>query len=504
MKRLFTLMMTAVTAVTVMATDYTDKLLVLVNGQGGEQDATISVTEHDGLYDLNLKNFILKDGSSFMPVGNVELTNITPLFDGGVVVLRANQQVAISEGDQEGVDSWMGPLLGQLPVELVATIDGDQLYALINLDLTETLGQVIEVRFNKTFIDGKGIQIPNGDFELWHTSTGSYEEPNAWHSFESATGDYASLAGHHISKSDKGRNGSTCARIYATSMLWGLVVANGTMTTGRMNAGATSASDKTNNAYIDMSLTDTDGNGDPFYVALNSRPDSLAVWLQFKQGKETSDHPYATVSAAITDGTYFQDPQDKEYTNIVATAANRKIEQTPKDEWVRFSMPFEYTENNVKPRALLITISTNADAGQGSANDEVLIDDISLIYNGGLASLNVEGFSPDKYDYTASKEMTLDEIKAVANAQGARVMKALVDDAQGKRAEITVLSADLKTCNVYTIDFPITDGIQSVPSGSRPAVTYNLNGQQVNSVKAGQVYLIRQPDGKVVKVSGRR
>ena len=49
-------MMAATTALMAQATDYTDKLLVLVNGEGAEQESTISVTEHDGLYDLNLKN----------------------------------------------------------------------------------------------------------------------------------------------------------------------------------------------------------------------------------------------------------------------------------------------------------------------------------------------------------------------------------------------------------------------------------------------------------------
>jgi hypothetical protein len=138
----------------------------------------------------------------------------------------------------------------------------------------------------------------------------------------------AALAGHHIEKSDNGRNGSSCARLLATSIFG--IVANGTMTTGRMNAGSMVASDPANHAYIDMSQTDLDGNGDPFYVALNSRPDSLVLWVQFHQGTANSDHPYATVSAAITDGTRYQDPEDQAYDNVVARAADNKIAVTGK------------------------------------------------------------------------------------------------------------------------------------------------------------------------------
>ena len=59
MKRLFTFLTIAIAALTVQATDYTDKLLVVVNGKSSVQDATISVTKNGNLYDLNLKNFIL-------------------------------------------------------------------------------------------------------------------------------------------------------------------------------------------------------------------------------------------------------------------------------------------------------------------------------------------------------------------------------------------------------------------------------------------------------------
>ncbi|MBQ1611505.1 MAG: hypothetical protein II087_06360, partial [Muribaculaceae bacterium] len=71
---------------------------------------------------------------------------------------------------------------------------------------------------------------------------------------------------------------------------------------------------------------------------------------QFNQGTPNSEHPYATVSAVITDGSRYQDPEDQAYTNVVAKAANRQISVTGKDvepnpKYVVY--PLNLTANNV-------------------------------------------------------------------------------------------------------------------------------------------------------------
>ena len=496
MKRLFTLMMVASATMTALATDYTDRLLVLVNGEGTEQHATISVTEHDGLYDLNLRNFVLMNGDSPTPVGNVQLTDIVPATDGEAIFLHANQLITVTDGDDADMPFWLGPMLGELPVDVLAVLEGGNLRALINLDLMATMQQIVQVRFGQTLVTGQGYHIPNGDFEAWHTSADTYVEPNAWHSFESASGSLAPLAGHHIEKSDNGLGGSACARIFATSIFG--IVANGTMTTGRMNADALAASDTHNNAYLDMSKTDLDGNGDPFYVVLTHRPDSLVFWMQFHQGTPNADHPYATVSAVITDGTYFQDPQDKEYTNIVATAANRQMSVTD-GEWRRIAVPFVYTDNNVEPKAILVTISTNADAGQGSANDEVLVDDLTLCYSSRLADLNIEGFAPDVYEYTLEQNV---ELSPVAESRDAYVTVTTSETAAGRQAVITVYAADLLSSTTYTVSMPgSAQGIAELnATPQQPQRVYTVDGRQLSSKHSGQVSIVRQADGRVVKV----
>lgn len=456
MKKLLTLLMIAAAMTTAHATDYTDDILVLVNGEGSMQQATLSVSEHDGLYDINLKNFILMNGDSPMNVGNVEMKDIVPETSNGAVFLRDSRNITITNGDLPDVLFWMGPMLGELPVELTAVLDDNGLRALINLDLTDMLDQIINVSFGKALVIGTGYHIPNGDFEAWHTSAEGFVEPNAWHSFESASGILAPLAGHHITKSDKGRNGSACARIFATSIFG--IIANGTMTTGRMNAGSMFATDTANHAYTDMSLTDVDGNGDPFYVALNSRPDSLVLYVQFHQGNANSDHPYATVSAVITDGTRYQDPEDKAYDNVLARASDNKIAVTG-GEWRRISIPFVYTDNDVEPRAIMITISTNADPGQGSDNDEVLVDDLTLVYNSRLASLPIEGFQPNVFDYEVTAPVNAESLMGVANGKGAYVLKSVSESDDEGKVVFDVYAADLRSISTYTVGYKLAESI---------------------------------------------
>lgn len=484
--------------VTALATDYTDKLLVLVNGVGNEQDATISVNEHDGLYDLKLKNFALASEGTLIYVGNVEVTDIKPQTSGNAIILHVARKITISAGDVEGVDFWMGTMLGELPVEITAVIEDGKAKARIGLNLMDTdLHQIIDVRFGSAIVKGTGYHIPNGGFEDWHTSKDGNEEPNVWHSFGSASGTWASLAGKHIEKSDKGRNESTCARIYSTNAVF--AIANGTMTTGRLKAGSMSAANTDNNAYLDMSKSDKDGNGDPFYVTLNSHPDSLVLYVQFKQGTTNSAHPYATVSAIITDGTYYQDPEDKEYKNVVAKAKNNQIAVT-NGNWERISIPFEYKTNNVDPKAILVTISTNADAGQGSSGDEVLVDDLTLVYNDKLSSLNVEGFDPNKFEYEV-KELNADNLNPIANSRDAIILQSIEETDTTKSAVITVLAADMRSSNTYKVTVKNTSGIHQTATTKNTSVTrYGIDGRRVNHARKGQVIIIKQADGKTVKV----
>ena len=502
MRKLFTLLLVAATALTAHATDYNVPMVISVNDVTTEQESVISVTENDGLYDFYLKNFILQSPDGPMGVGNVELKGINPVLFEDAILLITAETVTITPGDDPTVPFWMASALPPVLVKLYGKIENNDLRCCIDIDLTQALGQIIHVEM------GAGYQLPNRSFEIWHASKGAYEEPNAWHSFESATGSLASMAGHHIAKSTDAHSGEASARIYATSVFG--VIANGTMTTGRMNAGSMSAAKTDNNAYLDMSMTDLDGAGKPFYTPMYSRPDSLVFWTKFNQGTATPDHPYATVSAVITDGTYYQDPEDKAYTNVVAKAQNKEIAVTG-DEWKRISIPFVYTDKVVDPKAVLITISTNADPGAGSANDEVLVDDISFIYNSGLADIRIFGkslkdFDPEKYEYTletASVPKVEDVEVDVKSPTSYAVMEISYSEVFEKyMLMIIAVNGDMSKQDIYSVLFDTTaTEVQTLQSAAAETVTYyTLDGIQVAAPQAGKIYLSRKSDGTVTKV----
>ena len=502
MKKIFTLIFVALTAMAAQATDYTNiPITVTVNGESSEQTGNITITENAGKYDLTLKNFILASADSPMAVGNVELKGIEPYQDGTTTLLVTNQTITITNGDDPSVSVWAGPLIGPVPVELRGKIENGHLRCYIDIDMQATLQQVIQVAV------GEGYQIANPSFENWHASTDSYIEPNAWHSFESATGSLAALAGHHIAKSEDAHSGMASARIFATSIFG--IVANGTMTTGRMNAGSMSAADNANHAFLDMSSTDLDGNGDPFYTPMYSRPDAIALWVKFKQDKPTAKFPYATVSAVITDGTRYQDPEDKAYTNVVAKAKNNTIAVT-NGEWKHVVVPFEYTTNAVDPKAVLITISTNAEPGKGSDKDEVLVDDIAFIYNANLTSLKIKGqdvpqFSKDVLDYemTIDQEITAADIEAVADSKAAHVMKTVETDATAGayKCAITVFGGDMQAVKTYNVKVKSSaTAIKNVQTAAQQTAFYSLDGRVERTLKPGRIYISRQADGTVKKV----
>lgn len=130
-------------------TNFTDGLSVKLEGSGTFpiSDATIQlVKELDDSYSFQLKNFSLAQGQ--IPVGTIRIKNLT--IDGNHIT--AKQTIKIENGDDATVESWMGPDLPDVPVELDATRNGDKLVAKIFIGF---FGMKIHVLFAPTVdIDG--------------------------------------------------------------------------------------------------------------------------------------------------------------------------------------------------------------------------------------------------------------------------------------------------------------------------------------------------------------
>ena len=146
-----------------VARSYEDDLVVTINGMSTQQRATINVDEKiDGTYTLSLNNFMLADGEDIIPVGNIVLHNIAAENVDGVQKFAVKQDIVITEGSIEA-EEWLGPMLGDVPVDMTGKMTEYKLYCNIDIDMTATLGQTINVKFGQEDLAGiEGITAENG------------------------------------------------------------------------------------------------------------------------------------------------------------------------------------------------------------------------------------------------------------------------------------------------------------------------------------------------------
>ena len=542
MKKIFTLMAAAVMAMTAGAEDYTDKLAITLNGSAPmTSEATISVTPEegaDGTYTIVLNKFSFQG----LLIGDVTITGVkgtTTSAAGGYTFFDevVDQEAAITNGDM--IATMLGNKVN-VSVKPCSWMNADKMHLVINLPVKiAMLGQDFDV---VAVFGDSGYQIPNSDFEAFHTETAtaisfptfqptesSSDEPNSWHSFMSATGEMKGFVcgtpQTFISDDIRPESKGTKSVKIVSALAMGAIPANGTITTGQMQANSADATSTDNCAFLDLANEAVDGNGDPFYTILTGTPDAISMWVKFKQGTinvpenaNPDDYKYATVSAIITDGTRTQDPApaDASTDNIVAKAQNAKIESNG-GEWQQIVVPFDYDTyagNGAQAKAILVTVSTNALPGVGSSDaenpDVLYLDDVELVYNAGLSKLTWNGTDVEleegKYEYEIEDLSTAEVepvVEAVSDGRGAYVATDVVPTSTGYKATIYVNSNDMKTSNIYTLNVNKTaSGIENIDAeGADNAVEaiYNVNGQRVNELQKG-INIVRKADGTTVKV----
>ena len=160
MKKIYSLLLLLVAALAAHAVEYKGQLIVYVNENESMQDAVITLEENDGSYDLVLKNFKLKSDGQVMPVGNIVVTGVKGTTEYGFTTIELERKVVITNGDDPTVEQWLGPLLGEVPLELLAKFDDHALVVGISIDMQETLEQDIEVNFIGSNGDGSGSGNP--------------------------------------------------------------------------------------------------------------------------------------------------------------------------------------------------------------------------------------------------------------------------------------------------------------------------------------------------------
>jgi len=224
-----------------------------------------------------------------------------------------------------------------------------------------------------SFTSFSQTQIGNGSMEAWDSPTTSSAEPVNWNSFKTASGSLSAFASQAVWRSTSVRPGATgtyCAQIKCVSVLG--VAANGNMTLGQVNMGSSTATSASNYNWSKTS----DVN---FSEALTDTPDSIVFWVKFTPVNTSHE---ARMSVALHDTYNYIDGY-----NVDAGSAPHKVAEaqlnygTTNGAWVRKSVPFVYTGPASANTFIIATFATNKTPGVGSVGDEVLLDDVELIYN---------------------------------------------------------------------------------------------------------------------------
>ncbi len=267
-------------------------------------------------------------------------------------------------------------------------------------------------------------QIGNSNMESWDNIGQASEEPTNWNSFKSAQGSFTSFASQQLQRSTAVRteaNGQYCARIWSKSTLG--IVANGNMTVGRINMGSTTPSDPNN---YNISLTN-DAN---FSEALTASPDSLVFWVKYTAANASDS---ARVHAILHDSYDLRDPLDANSIPHIVARAERNYGKT-NGSWARISVPFYYVVGvpALSPSFILITFTTNKTPGGGSNNDEVLIDDVELIYNSvGIKENETDSFNANYNVYSGLEIFAKEKTFNIVDTKGVIIKNGNSEELKG-------------------------------------------------------------------------
>lgn len=327
-------------------------------------------------------------------------------------------------------------------------------------------------------------QLINGDMEQWQNLTESTIEPTQWNSF--MTGDCSLPIGCGNAKKKRiersndtrpGSAGSYSAKIWSTSEFGN--VANGNLTTGKIFMGSITPDNSANhNKTIAL---------DPnFRMPINEKPDSLVFWAKFIP-KNNSTTDKAKVRAVLHNNSDYQDPAGN-VANEVGNATYNflRTHNGSAYVWQRISVPFDYSigQSN-SPTYMLITFTTNEDAGGGTADDQLWIDDIELIYNPRLYTGTV---NPLTYYVSSTIGAAINVPYTISAPAGSvptsNVITVELSNASGSFANPTVIGTTVSnvsgtvSCTIPA-GTPLGTGYRVRVKTSSPAITAADNGSNI-------------------------
>ena len=327
----------------------------------------------------------------------------------------------------------------------------------------------------------KGVfQIPNSDFETWANEK---EPGNGWNSFNSARTSDLNLVFGPIAKKNApapskftpAYDGSCSVKIHSTSTLE--VNANGNLTTGIINMGNTVPANAAN-----YNFTKRD---DPSHcLKFAGMPDAAECYAKFTSGGS----PNGRLQFIIHGDVNYTDPETSHSKQGLGSdyakykVASAAIIITACTEWTKFTADFTYTGNDETPNVhyMLASATTNPTPG-GSANDDLYLDDVKLIYYHSLDKCTYDG-QQVTFDgkNSASVSALYDRSKLFYEKKGVgATVKEEYNDVTGVLT-ITVkgndYAADNNSVTTYTIQFKKPSDVVSEKSYTE-TLYVTINGE---------------------------
>ena len=347
----------------------------------------------------NTITFVLPDFKyNTASLGDIVLVNIPMNTDGQLTLESASLYIkAISERAEISVVNGLED--GGTTYNSIVSASSTQVLLSI---AAPSLPEPIMVLFAGNKVTDKNYAVNNGGFE----GNWSNNEVSGWHSFPTATGDFASFVTGNTDQFQRstekrpGSTGSQSVRLQSNLVLG--AKANGNCTNGRINAGATTADSPANNYNF------SDPSNSNYNTPFVGQPDSLVFWAKYIPADNNPNNSVnkARAHVAITTNARYQDPETGNSASVKIADAAINYSATSTMGWQRLSTPFTYTSLDPSQAAyMLITFTTNMTPGGGSTYkeggsifgggtnhlDNIYLDDVEMIYNHSLTSLKMNG-----------------------------------------------------------------------------------------------------------------
>lgn len=226
----------------------------------------------------------------------------------------------------------------------------------------------------------QNLVIRNGNMEQWDNVGGATEEPKFFNSNKTGGGNATSGPQTCFREATNPHTGTYCARV-KTGLAFGIVVVNGSLTSGKVEAPTTNKADGYIRTVASATPADT-----VYAMSFTGRPDSIVFWYRYdaygadKPRFEARLHVGYAYAPEAPNGSNHPDST----VNIIARAAWQGA-NADVSTWTRVALPFTYVDNRT-PKYILITSTSSADQLNGVNNSTFWLDDIEAIYNPTIAT----------------------------------------------------------------------------------------------------------------------